>query len=46
MIDIIVNQTTDQVIASIEFVGTILDIDSAKLLLGEWATGVRAALGV
>ncbi|KAI1795863.1 peptide synthetase [Ganoderma leucocontextum] len=46
MIDIVVNHATDQVIMSIEFAGTVLDTDSAKLLLGEWATRVRAALGV
>lgn len=46
MIDIIVNHATDQVVMSIEFAGTVLDTDSAKSLLGEWATRVRAALGV
>ncbi|PIL24012.1 non-ribosomal peptide synthetase [Ganoderma sinense ZZ0214-1] len=46
MIDIIVDHATDQVVMSIEFAGTILDTGSAKSLLGEWATRVRAALSV
>lgn len=46
MIDIVVNHAMDQVVMSIEFAGTILDVENAKSLLGEWARRVRATLGV
>lgn len=44
MIDIVVLEKTDKVAMSIEFAGSVLDSDTAKSLLEEWASLVKACL--
>ena len=46
MIDIIMDEATDKVVMSVEFAEAILSASEAKSLLEEWATTVRAALGM
>ena len=44
MIDIVVMQESDQIVMSIEYAGTVLDAESAQLLVEEWAASVKKAL--
>ncbi len=44
MIDIVVLEKTDKVAMSIEFAGSVLDSATAKSLLEEWASLVKACL--